>query len=258
MPNKLIQRYISSELTHFVGRKNKSTKEKQYKVLVKILREGLLTPTHKDPERAGYLATFLNGQISNNRMFNPENTHVKNTFVICFCDIPVVDQYIHMSKYGQFGISFRKEFLIQQGANPVFYIAKNSKINVSEIASTAIRTTSRADYFNGMFPMYHSLFDELRALINQYALPKQRAVTIKKLAEIDLFLKLYTFSFLKFFDDAKNDDDHENYYMEREWRIVGDLKFEIKDVHRVVLPKSYVKLFRKDVSEFNGQISFAD
>ncbi len=125
MPNKFIQRYISNELAHFVGG-NKSTKEKQYKVLIKILRKGLLTPTHKDPERAGYLAISLNGRISDNNMFK----HC----VVCFCDIPVNDQYIHMSKYGQFGLSFRKKFLIQQGANPVFYNAKNSRIKVFEVA----------------------------------------------------------------------------------------------------------------------------
>ena len=249
MSNKFIQRYISSELAHFVGG-NKSTKEKQYKVLVKIIREGLLTPTHQDPEMAGYLATLLNGQISNNKMFMP--------CVVCFCDIPIGDQYIHMSKYGQFGLSFRKEFLIQQGANPVFYIAKNSRINISEVASTVIRATSRADYFDRMFPMYHNLIDELKNLVNQNSSLKQRSLSLKKLNEIDLFLKRYIFSFLIFFDDAKKDADHKNYYMEREWRIFGNIKFKIKDVYRIILPKSYAKLFREDVPEFIGQVSFAD
>ena len=49
-----------------------------------------------------------------------------------------------------------------------------------------------------MFPMYHNLLDELRALANQYASPEQRPIVIKKLAKIDLFLKRYIFSFLKF------------------------------------------------------------
>lgn len=249
MSNRFIQRYVSSELAHFVGG-NKSTKEKQYKVFVNILKQGLLTPKHKDPGTAGYIFISLNGRISDNKMFMP--------YVICFCDIPINDQYIHMKKYSQFGISFLKKFSIQQGANPVFYIAKNSKIKVSEVASTVIKKTFRAAYFNKIFPMYHVLLDELRTLVNQYASPEQRPLVIKKLAEIDLFLKLHIFGFLKFFDDAKNDDDHKNYYMEREWRIASNLKFKIKDVHRVILPKAYAKLFRKDLPEFIGQISFAD
>lgn len=106
--------------------------------------------------------------------------------------------------------------------------------------------------------MYHNLLDELRALANQYASPEQRPIVIKKLAKIDLFLKRYIFSFLKFFDDAKKDDDPENYYMEREWRIADNLRFKVKDVCRVILPKSHAKLFRKDVPEFIGQVSFVE
>ena len=45
--------------------------------------------------------------------------------VVCFCDIPEHDLEIHVNKYGKFGLSFRKEFLIGLGASPVFYVAKN-------------------------------------------------------------------------------------------------------------------------------------
>lgn len=248
MSNKFIQRYISDELTHFVG-KNKSQKE-QYNILVKILKEGLLTPDHNDPEKAGYIAISLNGRISDNKMFMP--------YVICFCDIPINDLYIHMKKYSQFGIGFLKEFLVPKGANPLFYIAKNSRIKTSEVASTAIKTTSRADYFDEMFLMCHNLFDELRSLVNNHASSEHRTVVMKKIAAMDLFLIRYIFSFLKFFDDVKKDDDPENYYMEREWRMIDNFSFKMKDVCRVILPKSYAKLFRKDVPEFIGQVSFAD
>jgi len=226
------------------------TPEEQYKILVQIIKEGLLTPNHKDPEMAGYIVISLNGRISDNKMFMP--------CVICLCDIPINDLYIHMKKYSQFGISFLKEFMIVKGANPVFYITKNSRINISEVASRVIRTTSRADYFDEMFLMYHNLFDELRSLVNNHTSSEHRAVIMKKIAEIDLFLKRYIFSFLKFFDDSKKDDDPENYYMEREWRIAGNLKFKIKDLHRVILPKAYAKRFRRDVPKFIGQVSFAD
>ena len=46
--------------------------------------------------------------------------------VVCFCDIPVTDLAIHMTKYSRFGLSFLKPFLISKGANPVLYVANNS------------------------------------------------------------------------------------------------------------------------------------
>lgn len=47
-----------------------------------------------------------------------------STGVVCFCDIPVGDLAFHARKYSKFGIAFTKAFLLNQGANPVFYIAE--------------------------------------------------------------------------------------------------------------------------------------
>ena len=46
---------------------------------------------------------------------------------ICFCDIPVTDLEIHMTKYSRFGLSFLKDFLVRKGATPVMYVAENSQ-----------------------------------------------------------------------------------------------------------------------------------
>ena len=40
------------------------------------------------------------------------------------------------------------------------------------------------------------------------------------------------FSFIKFFDDSTSDDDAANVYMEREWRVLGDVNFGLANVHR--------------------------
>jgi hypothetical protein len=48
---------------------------------------------------------------------------------------------IHMMKYSRFGISFRRDFLVSLGANPVFYIANNSPV----FASTLVRLDHLAD-----------------------------------------------------------------------------------------------------------------
>lgn len=72
------------------------------------------------------------------------------------------------------------------------------------------------------------------------------------------FLDFYVFSFIKFFDDAKSDDDPENYYMEREWRMHGNLNFALENIHRIILPMSFAKRFREDIPDYFGQITFVD
>ncbi len=76
--------------------------------------------------------------------------------------------------------------------------------------------------------------------------------------DLQRFLGFQVFSFVKFFDDAKSDEDPENFYMEREWRIIGNLNFSSADVRRVVLPESYARRLREDVPSYVGQITFLD
>lgn len=168
--------------------------------------------------------------------------------VVCFCDIPEPDLKIHISKYSRFGLSFLKSYLIPNGANPIFYIAKNS------VVWDFGKKISRSDYFDTNLKEYYQ------------NIPQLKKKMLKKKAfgsEVFDFVKSHkliadVFSFLKVFDDSKQENDPENYYMEREWRIVGNLKFELKDVCRVIIPKSFAKNLRTDLPNYFGQISFVD
>lgn len=64
--------------------------------------------------------------------------------------------------------------------------------------------------------------------------------------------------FVKYFDPALADDAPANYYMEREWRVLGDLAFTLEEVRRVVLPEAFAGALRKDVPEYVGQVSFSE
>lgn len=90
------QRYISRELTHFVGR-DEASDDDRFRLLVKILTTGLLTPHAKNPEEGNISRVDTTGKLSDESMFLGR--------VTCFCDIPLSDLDIHMSKYGQFGIA---------------------------------------------------------------------------------------------------------------------------------------------------------
>src|SRR5882672_6325152 len=129
--------YVSKELTHFTAW-DKETPQEQYDVLVQILRSGWLT-TNKDAPGQPKPVAFIPGRrISKNRFYDSR--------AICFCDIPVDDFGIHIAKYSPFGLAFTKNFLLQRGANPVFYIANDSLIGTRKDNAQPV---TRGQYFDG-------------------------------------------------------------------------------------------------------------
>src|SRR5690348_3789323 len=113
-----IQRYVSPDLTHFVGRSRKTLKE-QYAVLKKILKEGRLgTPRLGKLSQAAY-EIDPSEKLSGNEAYSEE--------VVCFSDIPTGDLGLHMRKYGRFGLAFTKDFLLEAGATPVTYVPSTGR-----------------------------------------------------------------------------------------------------------------------------------
>lgn len=53
--------------------------------------------------------------------------------MVCFTDVPLIFSEEHCSRYGQFGIAFKKRKLILYGAQPVFYLALGCRENVKRI-----------------------------------------------------------------------------------------------------------------------------
>jgi hypothetical protein len=207
--------------------------------------------------------------ISENEMYSPE--------VVCFCDIPVADLGMHASKYSRFGLSFLKPFLLQKGVSPVFYVAKNSTVTVVKDLSTSemlqgatqaagtggadafLDRVPRSRHFDKMTAEYHDLFRLLlESLIRQRERSPGVSGDFKRLIDLQRFLDFQVFSFLKCFDDAKSDEDPENFYMEREWRMLGNLRFELSDVRRIILPEGYGGRLRKDVPDYIGQVTFLE
>ena len=70
------------------------------------------------------------------------------------------------------------------------------------------------------------------------------------------FLMFQIFCYFKFFDHDLPDDHDENYYFEREWRIVGNLKFTLNDIKRIIISEDHAKQFRNDIPDYCGQLSF--
>jgi len=261
------QRYVSKELTHFVG-SDHAPNDELYKRLVDILNDGLLIHKKPMPDLKSHRFDFKrNAKISENEMYNPA--------VICFCDIPVQDFGVHISKYGSFGLAFKKSFLVKKGASPLFYISKNSLVSNMDTEDFLMRlSVTRGEIPNRVkekaIPLNSvpkialpRLFDDMLSKYNNDYLSSRK---LGKLGELDLtwadklflFFGMHVFGNLKTFDESLADDEEENYYMEREWRILGNLKFELNDVYRVIIPPSYAKRFRKDVPEYIDQVTFVE
>src|SRR5437667_11562245 len=117
------QRYISKELTHFIKtRKAEHEGENAiFEKMVKILKtECITTSSLGNREDRG-----IGLSIDKSRKLSSNNKYIPG--MICFCDIPLQDMSIHIAKYSRFGIAFKKDFLVSKGANPVFYVANQSK-----------------------------------------------------------------------------------------------------------------------------------
>lgn len=264
-----LQRYVSRELTHFVGRAA-STDEARYATLAKILREGLLCPRPDRPDDTTLYHVDLGRWVSSNDLYL--------SGVVCFCDIPIEQIAIHMAKYSRFGLAFDKAFLVEQGANPVFYVARNSRVrslatnepellrNASILFSGAGRDLAnpviRKDYFDLLVEVFDHFFQELEYLAfspdSSSGAALRSSPHLAVVNSLRTFIELHLLSFLKFFDDRLTDEEVENYYMEREWRVLGNVRFDISDVVRVILPTAFARMFRKDFPEYFGQVSFAD
>jgi hypothetical protein len=291
------QRYVSNELTHFVGKKAK-TEDEKYDILVnRILRMGWLTYPPHDPNRPRSLAVDFSQPISTDQALKYE--------VVCFCDIPETHLAIHVRKYSRFGLAFKKEFLIAKGACPVFYVANESPTSATELwppgnfmvaqvqAARLRGMIDRALLFSVSARQILDVFAALDAISNDEgqrffqgggALPQDECKSrlralfglsdaqisaieqalrgnqqaARTIASLRNFLINEVFSFIKCFEAMRPFEDEENYYIEREWRIANHVNFALDEVSRIFLPATYARRFRADLPGYVGQISFVD
>lgn len=282
------QRYVSNELTHFVGRR--LGQDACYELLKNVLTSGWLMHAPFKLDVDGQLTYLPNEKLSQGQKYQSQ--------VVCFCDIPIADLQIHQAKYSRFGLSFTKNFLTKKGANPVFYMAKNSMLEVRKMIPYPVLDRNDPRYDQAAFEawvqkgyetgnrvragerdiLYDQIprseyFDSLEARFNEVMKMVQRGISenageqsyreqsyqaFMVLERLAWELRREVFSFMKFFDADEAEDHPDNYYMEREWRKWGNLQFALGDVHRVILPKEYISRFRQEIPDFLGQITFSE
>lgn len=217
------QGYVAPELIHFAGRSCDSD-EARFEVLCTILDDARLTADPSAPRDLRWRAQYdWDATLSSNDLVVHD--------IVCFCDIPDAHLGLHITKYGPFGVAFPKAFLVRMGANPVLYIARESATRRSLLNDPAAAT--RGGYFDAMFDAYQGFLRDHYHNADLDGNELDRAARLRNLLEYHLL------GFVKFFDSARATDDPDNYYMEREWRIIGQLHFSIPELSRVILPERF-------------------
>jgi hypothetical protein len=196
-------------------------------------------------------------------MYSPE--------VVCFCDIPVQDIHLHALKYSPFGLAFSKTFVVGKGGAPVFYLPKGALMRVSkkldaeelmatiESGGNLDEDVSLGELFDRILPDLDDLMEKLRKYMKEAHKPLPGTHPDRnRLHDLRQFLDFRVFSYVKFFDETLADDNPENFYMEREWRVVGNVQFAMGDIARVFIPRAYDERLRRDVPGFYGQVTFVD
>jgi hypothetical protein len=206
---------------------------------------------------------------------------------VCFCDIPLPDLDLHIAKYGPFGLSFKKSFLVAHGASPIFYVERNAASGVTraqlippnsepmkdEPLDYTARSIPLGELFDYAEQGYDDLINPLVWDLKMSNINNDRTFADSKREEkkqLQLqrfygwpdawseFLRNHVFPFLKFFDSSLPDNDPDNYYFEREWRLIGVLHFDLADVERVLLPRAFGERFRREFPGYYGQLHFTD
>jgi hypothetical protein len=108
------------------------------------------------------------------------------------------------------------------------------------------------------FDQFWRHFNRVAGSIERLASDSKEKRTADDLRRVVEFLDINILSHLKFFHHRLHDADDENYYMEREWRVSRDVKFELEEVQRIIIPARFSRRLRKDFPEYDGEVFFAD
>ena len=263
--------YTSNLLCHFVGR-SKKTDEERFELLCQIIKEGQLKANVQNPKMLAILYPSRLDQCHAGEVF-------ERCDCVCFCDIPDDALGIHTSKYGYFGLGFNKSFAASQGAHPVMYVPKNYQIYLrgdeAIMYNPQLLPRDAQGYFLALSDLSQQLVELERLLLP--LLDKEQAETeisskgqkwrVSKTVW-DMFMSdkedvlgtdvlcgiVHLLAFVKLYDATLPDNHPDNYYMEREWRCMNNVKFSIDDISKVYLPnETYRTRFSTAFPAYQGE-----
>jgi hypothetical protein len=239
-------RYVSDELFHFVGKRNPLDHETNYQTLLKVLDSRCVSHPPHNPDISQYNISFNWDKILlTEEMIVPT--------VTCFCDIPFESLKIHIQKYGKFGVSFSRNFLIKYGARPVIYIPlhRNNFLSIHGI-----------NMLNDLEQVYRGFQEQVIEPISKpiwsSTMGEKPNSSEDACLSIDSILTKEFLSYLKPFDAELPDEHPDNFYLEREWRKFGNLPFQVTEIQNVLVAKEYAQKLESERPVYSDKIRVVD
>lgn len=235
-------KHFTDDLFHFVGYRHPKNRNENYKILQSVLREKQIRRMSwpGDPNVVGII-------------FNPAQSlkvgelMISNT--ICFCDMRPNELGIHMGKYGEFGLSFHRGFLMRRGCRPMTYVPHL----LDDFLSIHGRTLTR-NVLNSYTAAEKALDKEVANRKSSGGVDSCAEETIKAFnGLLDVYQRDFM-PFIKTYDAHLSEDDTQNFFMEREWRQFGALNFEPDQVASIVVAPGFAEQLTKEFPEYVGRI----
>jgi len=236
--------YTSNTFFHFVGHKHPNDHEANFEVLLKVLRIGCVShPPHEESWGKVSHRICWESSLLEEKLIVPT--------VTCYADIPFDSLGVHIKKYGKFGVSFPRELLIRYGARPVIYIPLHKDDWGSPNGVTLLRDIEAT---------YKGFYETLVSSSLSADKPARRSLGRKPqniseaIHAVNSTLAKDFLAFIKPFNSHLEEDHPDNYYMEREWRKHGNLKFTPHDIENIVVAKDYSLRLEMELPQYKGKI----
>jgi hypothetical protein len=266
--------YVSSELAHFVGR-SLGSDEARCDLLIAILRDPFLTKAvpGRTPSRnwSGNIELRSTGDLENDTLVWSQ--------AVCFCDIPESCLGIHISKYGCFGLVFPRAYLVSKGARPVMYVPKQALVHTPQflkpeksIEELIAEHSSRRRIDPRDEAALKAEFQRMIKELDEDRIGADKVVTELALRTLSQALEVFkvdspiwsgrighemlrhVFGYVKVFDSSLDSNDPANYYMEREWRVIGNVEFELSDLAYVFAPRPFHSQLATEFPELTDKL----
>lgn len=251
---KLVNNEYTSNagLFHFVGHSSPNDEEKNFEILKIILSSGCIShPPHDGCwGKTSYKITYTQ---DSDESFILEDSLINEKLIVpnitCYADIPLSSLGIHIQKYGKFGLSLPRDLLIECGARPVMYIPMWDD-DWRGVYGTVLLKNLEAVY-KGYCQHIKSLLGSQTTYSSTLGtIPENKNEAIKRMDSA--FVKDFL-AYIKPFNSKLDANDPNNFYMEREWRKFGNMKFENTQVERIIVAKGFKKRLIDDLKEFNDE-----
>ncbi len=236
--------YLSDELFHLVGNRRPMDHDTNFETLLKVLRSCCVSANPPEVKQGNICVTV-------NREETLFSEKLVSAEITCYCDIPHSLLSRHSAKYGCFGIGFNRVYLARRGARPVYYVPTTSDDRLSIHGATVLQDIHAK--FEGFVRHLYDPLPEASSQRSRFlcAIPETPKEAIEDLYAL---LTKDFMAFIKPYDAELSVDDINYYYAEREWRLLGGLKFNYQDLSKVIVKAGYAARLREAMPEYQWHI----